>query len=542
MIPIVLSTTTVGSAIGSCAQQSTGLAGSLSTCAAQSNLAPIIIIAFLLDSAIIGIWYMVGYLLNSGRVKAGAKSEVVQLIGTAVIIAVILGMMALFAQTYGAATASTPLGSKSMNAICTNLANPTTGSQLDIFSGNMISPLYGGNSQGPYNFLDGWTGTTSSFPGLCSMVANPSTPTEQLDYPLAATSVVIANVTNQTLGNLNSLFVVDSFIGFLDFFSPQINICVPPPDTPQCWLPNPFGPILFGIQASYTPYAGYDFLYEAYAPLGDLLSLAFESYFAQFLFAMAMLFVWPYMLFIGIALRATPFTRKVGGMFIAIAVGAVILLPIVYGIEYSAMAGGIPQPSQATTFNSLNYGFSPVTKIPQLCEPGDSNCFTSPYISTSISGAVFSVTGTPSPCATPTSFKALTPSSDCFTNYSVNFFVTPKYDQIAQYYGCWHSDLIDAELADIGETLVPGANLVGGAIGAFGGSTPSAPISYPLIYGCTPAGGEGLLFAFFNAYGVTGVTAYFLPIINLLIVIAGIIGLSGTLGGDTELAGLAKLV
>jgi hypothetical protein len=248
------------------------------------------------------------------------------------------------------------------------------------------------------------------------------------------------------------------------------------------------------------------------------------------------------MLFIGIALRATPFTRKVGGMFIAIAVGAVILLPIVYGIEYSAMAGGIPQPSQATTFNSLNYGFSPVTKIPQLCEPGDSNCFTSPYISTSISGAVFSVTGTPSPCATPTSFKALTPSSDCFTNYSVNFFVTPKYDQIAQYYGCWHSDLIDAELADIGETLVPGANLVGGAIGAFGGSTPSAPISYPLIYGCTPAGGEGLLFAFFNAYGVTGVTAYFLPIINLLIVIAGIIGLSGTLGGDTELAGLAKLV
>ena len=51
-----------------------------------------------------------------------------------------------------------------------------------------------------------------------------------------------------------------------------------------------------------------------------------------------------------------------------------------------------------------------------------------------------------------------------------------------------------------------------------------------------------LLYDFMRIYGVDGIAAYFLPLINILVVLTGIIGLSGVLGGDTALAGLSRLV
>ena len=51
-----------------------------------------------------------------------------------------------------------------------------------------------------------------------------------------------------------------------------------------------------------------------------------------------------------------------------------------------------------------------------------------------------------------------------------------------------------------------------------------------------------MLFMIMNAYGIIGIPAYWLPIMNLVITLSGIIGLSGLLGGDTSMAGLGNLV
>ena len=59
---------------------------------------------------------------------------------------------------------------------------------------------------------------------------------------------------------------------------------------------------------------------------------------------------------------------------------------------------------------------------------------------------------------------------------------------------------------------------------------------------CPPAAAVDTLYTLMDEYGVISVSAYFLPIINILIVLTGIIGLSGLLGGDTQLAGLSRLV
>jgi hypothetical protein len=59
---------------------------------------------------------------------------------------------------------------------------------------------------------------------------------------------------------------------------------------------------------------------------------------------------------------------------------------------------------------------------------------------------------------------------------------------------------------------------------------------------CSPNGALATFFALLNSYGLIGVISYFIPIINLIIMLTALIGLSGLFGGDTELAGLAKLI
>jgi hypothetical protein len=45
-----------------------------------------------------------------------------------------------------------------------------------------------------------------------------------------------------------------------------------------------------------------------------------------------------------------------------------------------------------------------------------------------------------------------------------------------------------------------------------------------------------------NLYGVVGVAAYIMPLLNLIIVISAAVGISGLLGGDTDIIGLSKLL
>jgi hypothetical protein len=508
------------SAISSCSGATSAL-GPASVCTAQTSLATFIIFAIIIDAVIIGVWFMIGYVLNDQRIKATARGEFLQLIGTGILVAVVVGVLVFFASLYISSLGSSALNPQAMFYTCNNIA---AGSRLTLFSGNFLAGTSystassqnvlaaNGNPSNlyePYNLLAG----TTTFPGLCAMVASPSSFTNQIDYPLATTAVLIANLTNQTAGNLNGLFELDTYLGFLDSFTPFVEEC----DSAglACLIPG-LGVIEFNGKVSFQPYAGYDLIFQSYAPLGDLLSLAFESYIAQFVFIIAALFIWPYLLFIGIVLRATPFTRAIGGLFIAIAIGVVIFLPVIYGLEYTNLCSGVPYnlnvgqpppscngysstPTSAYAFNSFSYGFNGITQIP----------------------ANSPITG---------------------NQYVINFFVLPNVTYIGTHNNCWpNGGIFSSELNNILAAMVPFSEITSAIFIASGNGVPSG-VPVLSTQACQPTDARMLLYQLFDAYGVVGVSAYFMPIIDLMVVISGIIGLSGMLGGDTELAGLAKLV
>jgi hypothetical protein len=101
--------------------------------------------------------------------------------------------------------------------------------------------------------------------------------------------------------------------------------------------------------------------------------------------------------------------------------------------------------------------------------------------------------------------------------------------------------LFAAETADIYSLLLPGIGLWNSLKGIYNLGTLSVP-SMDLPVNCKPQAALNTFFALLNAYGLIGIDAYLLPLINLVIFITSVIGLSGLFGGDTELAGLSKLV
>ena len=284
-------------------------------------------------------------------------------------------------------------------------------------------------------------------------------------------------------------------------------------------------------------------LYSDMGSLGSLLQLSFEAYIAQLLLISIILFIWPYLLFGGIVLRATFFTRRIGGLLIAIAIGAVVVFPTVFAIEYTVLGNGLPGISAISPLNST-YGFnalSPNNAIPP------------------IPGAINATTGLPS-------------------NYITNFYVQPSMQDIAMANNCWPAisttktvsallggvilgpvgsvagiaaagntsstpvPLGEAELAYIFYLLNPVTNIAGGVGQLLSAATTASSGTFFLPAYCPYAGAAATTLEMVNSYGVIGVTSYFLPIINLIITLSAIIGMSGLMGGDTTLEGLSRFV
>jgi hypothetical protein len=274
------------------------------------------------------------------------------------------------------------------------------------------------------------------------------------------------------------------------------------------------------LTLKWTPYAGYQMLYSNLASLGTLLNLSTEAFVAQLLILSILLYVWPYLLFGGLILRSTFLTRKLGGLLLAIVIGAVIIFPTVFSIEYTTLGRGIPTiPSLFGGTVNSTYGYNTLTAIPQ----GTNSIFPE------YTGA--------------------------YTDYQVNFFVLPNLQQALQEYGCWPAihvirpspatfnvGLAGAESADMLTLLVPGVNIVSGIAQIIAATFGSSSPQLLLPASCTPIGAISSFNALVNAYGIIGVSSYFIPIINLVITLTSIIGLSKLLGGDTKLEGLSRFV
>ena len=82
--------------------------------------------------------------------------------------------------------------------------------------------------------------------------------------------------------------------------------------------------------------------------------MTFYLFIMQLLIILVLLFAWPYLLAAGIILRSTFLTRRLGGLLIAIVVASLLVFPLMFLLEYSALSNpSIASPIGANTLPNL---------------------------------------------------------------------------------------------------------------------------------------------------------------------------------------------
>ena len=447
---------------------------------------PAIMLGILASASLVAVYYVIGVLLGNNRIKASAASEFGQIIGTALLIAAILWVLGLFNSASFSLT--TLLSISTVHSICGQLAN----AHIDFIS------------------------TTSSRSGLNHFICNSlvdhagSDITANLDYGLASAYVILANMTNQSLTNLNAVFVFESYTGLLTNLQPFVAVCEP---TELCMLSNPYTPTpIAGVKViySFNVFKGYGIFRGVVFPMAGQATLMVYMYLLQMIVILILLYGWPYILAGGIILRSFLFTRRTGGLLIAIAVVGLLIYPFLFVFEYVTLSNA---PSPIGLYPYANgYGPQQPYQIPQSMQ---------------LIGLEPSAQNPPIYYGSPT----------------FNFFVFPRADYILNYNGCWPLDgsMVAQTLDVFIQYIVPGYSLLASAISLFTSSFNTYPAFIEGV-GCTPDNVIKSLIAMINLYGWMSVTGVILPLINILISISAVRGLSSLFGGDTNLLGIGKLV
>jgi hypothetical protein len=221
----------------------------------------------------------------------------------------------------------------------------------------------------------------------------------------------------------------------------------------------------------------------------------------------------------------------------------------VFSIEYLSLGKGFSTQATATgNSNSAASGTSYGTSVCNSQTPGYNSTYG------------FCIT-TQIPSAASLDEDAGTISG----NYITNFFVEPNIKAISWGYSCWPnilgtapgsttatvasfpnpfgsiSGLLGAEAVDIGQLTIPGISLISTLIGPIHDYVTGSP-ALVLLANCKPQAAINTFFAILDAYGIIGLVSFLIPLINIVITVSSIVGISGLLGGDTELAGLAKIL
>ncbi len=510
------------------------------------NWLPIVMIAILVSITFVSIYYLLGVVLNNARVKSRAISELGQALGTGVMLIVIIAILAFFG---GGIFSQVPaISPPNLLKVCTSL-----GSSSIAFL--QPGPPFGASGTGTFGGSPPVPSPTAVVCGeVNALQTNPSI-TDSIDYGIFSSYLIIANLTNQALANINALYVFEGWIGFASKFVAETQFCSPGlPPPPLC--PDAAG---FGVKFTYSPLAGFDTLKNGITqPTEIQASLTFYMFFLQLVVSILILYLWPWLLAGGIILRATVFTRRAGGLLIALVMAWLLIFPLIYALEYSSFQGlgtslqpigasnlpTLPLYTKGTDGSLGVYGASGGGDVPALSVPTIS-CASGQFVYEGVCGY---------PKTASCSSQAAAP---CPTNpdgttevqgININFFVFPKVADVLRFYNCMPPNLPGAELAFSDFYLIPGFGAVTGYIGAVGGLVSGLPynptdISYLSDQlGCNANNGISSALALANVYGLMGVTAYLVPLLNLIIIISAAVGISGLLGGDTDIIGLSKLL
>jgi len=446
---------------------------------ALQNWISILTLAILIGIFIVSFIYFAGSLLNSSSIKEAAINELGQLIGTVIIAVIIIAIVEFFGSASVTALTANTIGGNIMQ-ICQQLSND----QFNLVNSNSINS--------PTNTI--CAATNSIYSNIQNGGGSSIGTALFADYDLMASYIIVANLTSQMAQNLDALYHYENYIGFLSTLTPKTTYCEPP----TCIIP--ITPRAVSVSVSFTPYKGYTLLREISKSIETEGYMIFEIYLIELLSIITFIYAWPYLLAAGIILKASMFTRRVGGMLIGIVIGGLIIFPIIFLMEYASLNNATLGP----------IGASPNT-IP-----------------------IFTMNG-------------VLPNGETivYNSNAINFFVFPNATNIVKYYGCYPygGNIYLSELGISAYFMIPGVGLYNllayGLGGAVTGSLPNIPLT---VVSCQPQNALTLIFHFADLYGIIGVTGYILPIINILILFSAIKGISQLMGGDTNLLGLGRLV
>lgn len=514
---------------------------------ALSAWLPVVFIGIILSMALIGIYYMIGYLFNNSGIKSAALYEYAKLVGLTTVVIVIIGVFYMFGSTLlftGSATQTQITG------VCNQLVN----SKISFLSSNI-------NSNSPANTV-------------CSQIIDPSSNTgsvtRNLDYGLGATYIIEDNLTNQSVQSLNAVYVFNAMLGFLRNYKVSDAICFPV----DCLIPD--GPQAFSVGIQAAPYAGYQLGNTIPVILGLEAQLIFYFLLFQLVITILMLLIWPYLLAAGLILETNMFTRRLGGFLIAMVISSMLVYPTVFLFEYSSLnniqnlqpygASAIPNlalcgaPASGLSYSTLGV-LTLLVKLPLTPQlTGNQNngvyCYTS--ASQLPLGYIYKAT-------LPESYSDMVPNAYanypsntlipacpqknngmCFIKKSLSFYVFPKIKDTLALYFTWpqSGNILNFELpfilpsADIASSITNAVTQLENLLsGNFAGSFPTG-----LYYYVDPAHTIAALLALINIYAIDAVTGFILPIFNILILISSILEISKLLGGEASILGLSKFV
>ena len=497
----------------------------------------IVTLGLILSFVLMGVYYMIGYLFNNKGIKAGATAEMGKLIGIAIVVLIILWVFSIFGASLQFINST---GQTQMTTICNQLVNSNI------------------------NFLS--TNSTASSPSpsstVCSQIIDPgsttiNSATRNIDYGLGAVYTIEDNLTNQSVDSLNSVYMFTSMLGFLRGYKLKDAVCFPI----ECLVPDV--PSIFSLDISSTPFAGYQIGNTVPTALGTEAQLIFYLLLFQLVLTILMLMIWPYILVAGLLFETNIFTRRIGGLLIAIVISSMLIYPTIFLFEYSSLNNiGNLQPYGASSIPNLALCGAPIGATvyvtPTLTGAPNTGVFCYTEANQLPLGYIYKVT-LPDQYSNmvPTVYSTL-PSNTlvpacpnktnniCFIKKNLNFYVFPNIKDILNLYFTWPAggSLLSFEFIFI----VPGVSTATSVVNAiasftsllsgnFIGSFPS--FSY---YYVNPTHTIAAILALINVYAIEAVTGFILPIFNILILISSIIEISKLLGGEGSILGLSRFI
>lgn len=502
---------------------------------------PVIVLAILAAAALTVAYYGIASLIGNPRLKAQALDEFAQVLGTAVVIVLILGLLNIYG---GLSFSAYPKLNSAVQAICgpNQLGSPTT--QITFLSSNSNTP-------GPTQMI-------------CSDIVDQASTggiTQNIDYGLGSTYALVANITNQAGNSLNYLNVFESYYATLANMKPQESICWP--GLCASSLKAAVGTITY----VYQPFYIYGKVRGGTLFIGVEASLSFYVGLLEMLLIILMIFGWPYLLAAGLILRASAYTRKAGGLLIAIVLVGMLLFPILNIFEYLSLSNvtnplstanspiGLTQTSltQATVSNTVLYGIptggslstpqdqSACSTLGGTLDANGDCCYTPPggvYVC-----APLQETGSQTSSSTSNSPTTSTTPIVYDTSH-INFYVFPRLDYILNYDGCWPTggDIFLQDALIAGSYSVPGYGLILAIKDLIGSFTSTIPLPTAPGFSCNPPNLIKSVLDLASFYGQIFPFTLLMPVLNILMLLSAVKGISSLLGGDTNLLGLGRIL